>query len=94
VSDKNAAGHQKPLIFIVEDVPRNLQVLFHILKKEEYRIAAASNGRQALDMIPEARPDLVLLDVMMPGLDGFEVCRQLKKNPAAADIPILLYYRS
>jgi signal transduction histidine kinase len=87
--DKNAAEHQKPLIFIVEDVPRNLQVLFHILKKGEYRIAAASNGHQALDMIPEAQPDLVLLDVMMPEIDGFEVCRQLKKNPAAADIPII-----
>jgi two-component system sensor histidine kinase/response regulator len=89
VRDKNTPEHQKPLIFIVEDVPKNLQVLFHILKKEEYRIAAASNGRQALDMIPEARPDLVLLDVMMPEMDGFEVCRQLKKNPAAADIPII-----
>lgn len=87
--NKNASGHPKALIFIVEDVPRNLQVLFHILKKGEYRIAAASNGRQALDMIPEARPDLVLLDVMMPEMDGFEVCRQLKKNPAAADIPII-----
>ncbi|MGD2086579.1 MAG: hybrid sensor histidine kinase/response regulator [Candidatus Aminicenantes bacterium] len=81
--------HQKPLIFIVEDVPRNLQVLFHILKKEEYRIAAASDGRQALDMIPEARPDLILLDVMMPEMDGFEVCRQLKKNPVTLDIPII-----
>ena len=89
MTDKNTPAHQKPLIFIVEDVPRNLQVLFHILKKEEYRIAAASNGRQALDMIPEARPDLVLLDIMMPEMDGFEVCRQLKKNPKAADIPII-----
>ncbi|UCH92696.1 MAG: hybrid sensor histidine kinase/response regulator [Candidatus Aminicenantes bacterium] len=87
--DKNAAEHQKPLIFIVEDVPRNLQVLFHILKKGEYRIAAASNGCQALDMIPAAQPDLVLLDIMMPEMDGFEVCRQLKKNPVTADIPII-----
>jgi two-component system sensor histidine kinase/response regulator len=89
VRDKNTAENPKPLIFIVDDVPGNLQVLIHILKQEEYRIAAAGNGHQALDMIPAARPDLVLLDVMMPGMDGYEVCRQLKTNPAAADIPII-----
>jgi len=89
VRDKNTAGNPKPLIFIVDDVPGNLQVLMHSLEHEEYRIAAASNGHQALNMIPAARPDLVLLDVMMPGMDGFEVCRQLKTNPATADIPII-----
>jgi two-component system sensor histidine kinase/response regulator len=89
VRDKNTAENPKPLIFIVDDVPGNLQVLIHILKQEEYRIAAAGNGHQALDMIPAARPDLVLLDIMMPGMDGYEVCRQLKTNPAAADIPII-----
>lgn len=89
MKDKNAAENPKPLIFIVDDIPGNLQVLIHILKQEEYRIAAAGNGHQALDMIPAARPDLVLLDVMMPGMDGFEVCRKVKTNPAAADIPII-----
>lgn len=52
-------------------------------------MAAAGNGKQALDMIPEARPDLILLDVMMPGLDGFEVCEQLKKDPETKDIPVI-----
>jgi signal transduction histidine kinase len=79
----------RPLIFIAEDVPGNLQVLCNILEKEEYRIAAAGNGRQALEMVPEVRPDLVLLDIMMPEMDGFEVCEQLKKNPRTRDIPII-----
>jgi CheY-like chemotaxis protein len=89
MKDKNLEKKSKPLIFVVEDVPRNLQVVCNIIKKEGYRIAAAGNGRQALEMIPEAQPDLVLLDVMMPEMDGFAVCEQLKKNPATKDIPII-----
>jgi signal transduction histidine kinase len=79
----------KPLIFVVEDIPRNLQIVCNMLKKEGYRIGAAGSGKQALGMIEEAKPDLVLLDVMMPEMDGFEVCEQLKKNPATKDIPVI-----
>ncbi|MCP4218915.1 MAG: hybrid sensor histidine kinase/response regulator [bacterium] len=79
----------KPLVFIVDDVPKNLQVLCNILRKKEYRIAAATNGKQALEMIPEVRPDLILLDVMMPEMDGFQVCEKLQENPDTRDIPII-----
>lgn len=78
-----------PLIFIAEDVPKNLQVLCNILRKESYRISAAGNGRQALEMIPEVKPDLVLLDVMMPELNGFEVCEQMQKDSRLKDIPVI-----
>lgn len=78
-----------PLIFIAEDVPKNLQVLCNILRKESYRISAAGNGKQALEMIPEVKPDLVLLDVMMPEMNGFEVCEQMKEDPRLKDIPVI-----
>jgi len=89
VNDKYLEKRPKPLIFIAEDEPTNLQVLYNILKKGNYRMAAAGNGKQALSMIPEACPDLILLDVMMPGMDGFEVCEQLKKIPGTKDIPVI-----
>lgn len=79
----------KPLIFIAEDIPKNLQVLCNILRKESYRISAAGNGRQALEMIPEVRPDLILLDIMMPEMNGFEVCEELKKDPKTKEIPVI-----
>lgn len=89
MSAKNLKNKYKPLIFIAEDEPTNLQVLYNILKKGDYRMAAAGNGKQALEMIPEARPDLILLDIMMPELDGFKVCEQLKENPRTKDIPVI-----
>jgi signal transduction histidine kinase len=89
VNDKDLEKRPKPLIFIAEDEPTNLQVLYNILKKGNYRMAAAGNGKQALSMIPEACPDLILLDVMMPEMDGFEVCEQLKKTPGTKDIPVI-----
>lgn len=79
----------KPLILVAEDVPRNLEIVCNILKKEEYRIAAAGNGRQVLEMVPLIQPDLVLLDVMMPEMDGFEVCQRLKNSLETKDIPII-----
>jgi len=79
----------RPLILVAEDVPRNLEIVCNILRKEDYRIAAASNGRQVLEMIPLLQPDLILMDVMMPELDGFEVCAQIKQNKATRDIPII-----
>lgn len=79
----------RPLILIVDDNPNNLNVLGNILQREECDIAVATDGPQALACVKEERPDLILLDVMMPGLDGFEVCRRLKADPATAGIPII-----
>jgi len=78
-----------PLILIVDDVPKNLQILGKILRNQRYKVAAATGGGQALDMIGKIRPDLVLLDIMMPEMDGFEVCKEIKSRPETADIPII-----
>ncbi len=86
---KQDPKQDKPVIFIAEDVPRNIQLLSNMLEKENYRIAAAGDGKQALEMIPEIQPDLVLLDIMMPEMDGFQVCRQLKKRARTREIPII-----
>lgn len=76
-------------ILIVDDTPANIQMLMGILKEQGYQLSAAANGRQALEVIARVRPDLVLMDVMMPEMDGYEACRQLKALPAWRDLPII-----
>ncbi|UCH93048.1 MAG: response regulator, partial [Candidatus Aminicenantes bacterium] len=81
---------KKPLILIVDDVPKNLQLLATILKDEnKYEVAAATSGAKALKTVEHVLPDLILLDVMMPEMDGFEVCRRLKASEATRDIPVV-----
>lgn len=82
-------GLPAPRILIVDDVPRNVQLLASLLAREGYQLVAAVNGAQALESIREELPDLVLLDVMMPVMDGFEVCRHLKQDAATAEIPVI-----
>ncbi len=80
---------EKPLILIVDDTPENLDVLGGILGKE-YQVKAAVNGVKALKIAQgEKKPDMILLDIMMPDMDGYEVCRRLKANPATANIPVI-----
>ena len=81
--------NQKPLVLIVDDVPKNLQVLGSILSKEEVDIAIATNGKQALERVKQRKPDLILLDVMMPELDGFETCKILKSKQETKEIPVI-----
>jgi two-component system, NtrC family, sensor kinase len=76
-------------ILIVDDVPNNIRVLVELLDPTEYKVAVARSGEKALDIVAEAPPDLILLDIMMPGIDGFETCRRLKANPNTRDIPII-----
>jgi adenylate cyclase len=76
-------------ILVVDDTLKNIQVLGTILKQEQYQINVAQNGLQALEVVSNVTPDLILLDVMMPELDGFETCKALKKDPATADIPVI-----
>jgi len=76
-------------ILIVDDTPANLNVLSAILGKRGFRIRPAINGALALKAAQKAAPDLILLDVQMPGLDGYEVCRQLKGDPHTRDIPVI-----
>lgn len=76
-------------ILIVDDVMSNVLLLKVLLTNEKFTIATASNGRQALEQVEKENPDLVLLDVMMPDMSGFEVAQHLKSNPNTADIPII-----
>ena len=76
-------------ILIVDDVMSNVLLLKVLLTNEKFAIATASNGRQALEQVEKEKPDLVLLDVMMPDMSGFEVAQHLKSNPNTADIPII-----
>lgn len=79
----------EPLILIVDDVAGNLQLLGRILRKENYQIALADNGKKALSLIEKMKPHLILLDIMMPFMDGFEVCNYLKSVDETKDIPII-----
>lgn len=82
-------GKRKPVVLIVDDVPKNIQVLGAILSKFECELAVAMNGQQALDTVHKIKPDLILLDVMMPVMDGHEVCMKLKESEQTKDIPII-----
>lgn len=79
----------KPLILIVDDLLNNLQVLGNILIENGYEISMATGGPQALEMIETIVPDLILLDIMMPEMSGYEVCRKLKENHISSDIPVI-----
>ncbi len=88
--NENTDMDKRPSILIVDDVPKNLQVLGNILgEKKIYKIAAAVNGQQALGIINSAPPDIILLDVMMPEQDGFEICSKLKASDKTKDIPVI-----
>lgn len=76
-------------ILIVDDIGKNIQLLAKILTSEGYDISYATDGQQALKMVETENYDLILLDIMMPGMDGFEVCHLIKMNPAKKDIPII-----
>jgi len=79
----------KPSILLVDDTPTNLEILVQVFDKQGYDVFVATDGESALEQISATPPDLILLDVMMPGLDGFETCQRLKANPATADIPVI-----
>ncbi len=77
-------------ILIVDDIPLNIKLLAAKLARDYYVISTAENGREALRKVDAEKPDIILLDVMMPEMDGFETCRQLKANPATAFIPVVM----
>jgi two-component system, sensor histidine kinase and response regulator len=79
----------KPTILVVDDNKRNLQVVGNILHEEQYKVAMAINGPTALKLAAQLKLDLVLLDIMMPEMDGFEVCKKLKENEETREIPVI-----
>lgn len=84
----NGQPDTRPRILLVDDQVTNLQVLRHILQAD-YRLLIATDGPRALQIARQQRPDLILQDIMMPGMDGYEVCRALKQDPQTAHIPLI-----
>ncbi|MGE0084031.1 MAG: sensor histidine kinase [Desulfococcaceae bacterium] len=80
---------ERDIVLIVDDTPANLGVLFDTLETSGFRVLVNTNGESALETIKQAHPDIVLLDIMMPGMDGFETCRHLKSDDAVKDIPVI-----
>ncbi|MCP4416379.1 MAG: response regulator [Chloroflexi bacterium] len=81
--------NEKGSILAVDDLPMNLKILTSTLENAGYKILVANSGDRALSQIEHHPPDLILLDILMPGIDGFETCRHLKANPNTANIPVI-----
>lgn len=77
-------------ILIIEDDPSFSRAINHIIEKEGYDVITASNGLSGFRMAQEEKPDLLILDVMLPGLDGFEICSRLRQDPPTANLPIVM----
>ena len=77
-------------VLAVDDIPLNLLLVQKMLSRFNFKIRTATGGQQALDAVAELKPDLILLDLMMPGIDGFEVIRRIRENPETADIQIVI----
>ena len=77
-------------LLLVDDNPTNLQVLYQALEAEGYELLVAQSGAEAIATAKEAKPHLILLDINMPGIDGYETCRRLKREPETKNIPVVL----
>ncbi|MBQ2031901.1 MAG: response regulator [Lachnospiraceae bacterium] len=82
--------YSKYNVLAVDDIPLNLLLVQKMLSKFNFQFRTAANGQQALDAVAAQKPDLILLDLMMPGIDGFEVIRRLRENPETADVQIVI----
>lgn len=78
-----------PTILVVDDNPKNIQIVALLLRDMKYKIIIATDGKSAIDLVARAHPDLILMDVMMPGMDGFETCRFIKEDPQNDNIPVI-----
>ena len=85
-----AAAHTQPTVLLVEDEPAQREVLAYNLEAEGFAVTQASDGEEAMMLVDEAAPDIIILDWMMPNLSGIEVCRRLKMRPETRAIPIIL----
>lgn len=82
-------NYKESIILIVDDNPTNLLVLSQTLKEEGLKIRVSMDGESALDQVQEEPPEIILLDIQMPGIDGYETCKMLKSNPSTSDIPVI-----
>jgi class 3 adenylate cyclase len=77
-------------VLIVDDLPQNLRLLDAVLSPQGFTVLSASSGEEALDLLSRGQPDIVLLDIMMPGMDGYETCRRIREDPATSFIPVVM----
>lgn len=88
-TDASISSVSRPRVMIIEDQPENINILVELLK-EDYRLMPLTSGEAALKRLDKVPlPDLVLLDIVMPGMDGYDVCSRIKNNPTTADIPVI-----
>ena len=87
---KKKTKFSKNKVLIVDDEPDYLQTLRDMLEMNRYLVASAIDGQQALKMIPEEQPDVILLDLIMPGMNGLEVLERIKSNPEFKSIPVIM----
>jgi len=80
----------EPLVLVVDDLATNVRLLEAVLSPKGFRVATASSGEEALDVLGSEHPDLVLLDIVMPGMDGYEVCRRIREDPGTAFLPVIM----
>jgi two-component system sensor histidine kinase/response regulator len=85
----NLEGAKGAKVLVVDDDPTNLSVLFNYLAEMGLKVFVAQDGESALEQVDYERPDIILLDILMPNIDGFETCLRLKANPATSDIPVV-----
>lgn len=88
LQQQTLAPEQQPVILVVDDQPANIQMLYQILQ-QHYQVLMATSGEQAITVCHDAAPDLILMDVVMPDMDGLEACRKLKEIPGMIDIPLI-----
>ena len=90
MKEEQKADDSVATVLVVDDNKQNLELLLAYLEDVDCRTVAASSGPEAIDIVEQAPPDLILLDVMMPKMSGFEVCKRLKNDAKTADIPIIM----
>lgn len=79
----------KKKILFIEDEPDQIMMVSMRLKKNNYEVISAMEGQEGLEKVVTEKPDLILVDILMPGMDGFEVCRRLRKDPVTKNIPVI-----
>ena len=88
-SNRFSSRSRDGVVLVVDDLEKNLQLLGELLSDQHYEVMLASSGASALERVQARKPDLILLDIMMPEMDGIETCRRLQQDPATQDIPII-----
>jgi DNA-binding response OmpR family regulator len=89
-NDRSAGSDSMATIMIVDDEPKIVELISDMLSPLEHEIVCAYNGDEALKKLEDIKPDLVLLDIMMPGVDGLEVCQKIKENPEMSDVSVVM----